>query len=109
MRISDRSSVVCSSVLCAQIGYGRRDMAEAIAEQVMRLSYHSSWNTAAEPSAVLARKLAVLAPGDLNHVSVTTGGSTAVDTAIRFTHFFNNVLGRPEKKRVLTREKASHG
>ncbi|HEY9547986.1 MAG TPA: aminotransferase [Kiloniellaceae bacterium] len=94
---------------CAQIGYGRRDMAEAIAEQVMRLSYHSPWNTAAEPSAVLARKLAELAPGDLNHVSFTTGGSTAVDTAIRFTHFFNNVLGRPEKKRVISREKAYHG
>ena len=94
---------------CTQIGYGRRDMAEAIAEQVMKLSYHSPWNTAGEPSAVLARKLAELAPGDLNHVSFTTGGSTAVDTALRFTHFFNNVLGRPEKKRVISREKAYHG
>jgi adenosylmethionine-8-amino-7-oxononanoate aminotransferase len=94
---------------CTQIGYGRRDMAEAIAEQVMKLSYHSPWNTAGEPSALLARKLAELAPGDLNHVSFTTGGSTAVDTALRFTHFFNNVLGRPEKKRVISREKAYHG
>ncbi|MGF1593066.1 MAG: aminotransferase [Kiloniellaceae bacterium] len=94
---------------CTQIGYGRRDMAEAIADQVMKLSYHSPWNTAGEPSAMLARKLAELAPGDLNHVSFTTGGSTAVDTAIRFTHFFNNVLGRPEKKRVISREKAYHG
>src|SRR3546814_9476928 len=75
----------------------------------MRLSYHSPWNTAAEPSAVLARKLAELAPGDLNHVSFTTGGSTAVDTAIRFTHFFNNVLGPPAQKRVISREKAYHG
>ncbi len=94
---------------CSQIGYGRRDMAEAIADQVMKLSYHSPWNTAGEPSALLARKLAALAPGDLNHVSFTTGGSTAVDTAIRFTHFFNNLLGRPEKKRVISREKAYHG
>ncbi len=94
---------------CAQIGYGRRDMADAIAEQVMKLAYHSPWNTAGEPSAMLARKLAELAPGDLNHVSFTTGGSTAVDTAIRFIHFYNNVLGRPEKKRVISREKAYHG
>ena len=94
---------------CSQIGYGRRDMAEAIADQVMKLSYHSPWNTAGEPSALLAHKLAALAPGDLNHVSFTTGGSTAVDTAIRFTHFFNNLLGRPEKKRVISREKAYHG
>lgn len=94
---------------CTQIGYGRRDMADAIADQVMKLAYHSPWNTAGEPSALLARKLAELAPGDLNHVSFTTGGSTAVDTAIRFIHFYNNVLGRPEKKRVISREKAYHG
>lgn len=94
---------------CTQIGYGRRDMADAIADQVMKLSYHSPWNTAGEPSALLARKLAELSPGDLNHVSFTTGGSTAVDTAVRFVHFYNNVLGRPEKKRVISREKAYHG
>ncbi len=94
---------------CAQIGYGRHDMAEAIAAQVVKLAYHSPWNTAGEPSAVLAHRLADLAPGDLNHVSFTTGGSTAVDTALRFTHFYNNVLGRPEKKRVISREKAYHG
>ena len=94
---------------CTQIGYGRREMADAIADQVMKLAYHSPWNTAGEPSALLARKLAELAPGDLNHVSFTTGGSTAVDTAVRFIHFYNNVLGRPEKKRVISREKAYHG
>lgn len=94
---------------CTQIGYGRRDMAEAIADQVMKLAYHSPWNTAGEPSALLARKLAELSPGDLNHVSFTTGGSTAVDTAVRFIHLYNNVLGRPEKKRVISREKAYHG
>src|SRR3546814_11990330 len=69
----------------------------------------SPWNTAGEPSALLARKLAELAPGDLNHVSFTTGGSTAVDTALRFTHFFNNVLGRPETKTIISREQAYHG
>ena len=94
---------------CTQIGYGRRDMADAIAEQVMRLSYHSPWNTASEPSALLAKKLADLAPGDLNTVFFTTGGSTAVDTALRFVHFYNNRLGRPAKKVVISREKAYHG
>ena len=94
---------------CTQIGYGRRDMAEAIAEQVMRLSYHSPWNTASEPGALLAKKLADLAPGDLNTVFFTTGGSTAVDAALRFMHFYNNRLGRPEKKVAISREKAYHG
>lgn len=94
---------------CTQIGNGRKDMAEAIAEQVMTLSYYSPWNTTAEPAAVLAHKLAQLAPGDLNHVFLTTGGSTAVDSALRFAQFYNNLLGRPEKKMIISREGAYHG
>ena len=94
---------------CSQIGYGRREMADAVAEQIMQLSYHSPWNTASEPSAVLAKKLADIAPGDLNNVFFVTGGSTAVDSAVRFMHFFNNRLGRPDKKIVLAHEKAYHG
>ena len=63
----------------------------------------------AAPSALLAKKLAGFAPGDLKHVFFTTCGSTAVDSAIRFVHFYNNVLGRPRKKKVISREKSYHG
>lgn len=94
---------------CVQIGYGRRDMADAIAEQVMTLPYTSPWTTVTEPSALLAKKIADMAPGDLNNVFFTTGGSTAVDTAIRTVHFLNNRLGRPDKKIVIAREKGYHG
>lgn len=94
---------------CVQIGYGRKEMAEAIAQQVMKLPYTSPWTSTTEPSAVLAKKLATMAPGDLNNVFFTTGGSTAVDTALRTVHFLNNRLGRPEKKIVLAREKGYHG
>ncbi len=94
---------------CVQIGHGRREMAAAIAEQAMRLSYNSPWGFANEPAARLARKLAELSPGDLNTVMFTTGGSTAVDTALRFTHFYNNRLGRPDKKIVISRERSYHG
>jgi putrescine aminotransferase len=92
-----------------QIGYGRRDMAEAIAEQAMKLAYHSPWAFASEPSALLARKLASFAPGDLNTVFYTTGGSSAVDSALRFAQFYNNLRGRPEKKLFLARERGYHG
>lgn len=92
-----------------QIGYGRREMADAIADQVMQLPYASPWFTTTSPAAELAEKVAALAPGDLNTVMFTTGGSTAVDTAIRTMHFLNNRLGRPEKKIVLAREKGYHG
>ncbi len=92
-----------------QIGYGRREMADAIAGQVMKLAYHSPWAFASEPSAVLAKRLAEMAPGDLNSVFYTTGGSSAVDSALRFAQFYNNLRGRPEKKLFLAREKGYHG
>jgi adenosylmethionine-8-amino-7-oxononanoate aminotransferase len=94
---------------CVQIGYGRPEMADAIAKQAMKLPYASPWTTVTEPSSILAKKIAELAPGDLNNVFFTTGGSTAVDTAIRTMHFMNNRLGRPDKKIVLAREKGYHG
>lgn len=94
---------------CTQIGYGREEMATAIAEQVLKLPYTSPFTNTTEPSSILAKKLADMAPGDLNNVFFTTGGSTAVDTAIRTMHFMNNRLGRPEKKIVLAREKGYHG
>ena len=90
---------------CTQIG----EMADAIADQVMQLCYSSPWNTANEPAAILAEKIASITPGDLNRVFFTTGGSTAVDSALRFTHIYNNLLGRPEKKHIISRERAYHG
>ncbi len=94
---------------CVQIGYGREEMANAIAKQVLKLPYASPWTNTTEPSALLAKKIADLAPGDLNNVFFTTGGSTAVDTALRAVHFLNNRLGRTGKKIVIAREKGYHG
>ncbi|MGI9353141.1 MAG: aminotransferase [Rhizobiaceae bacterium] len=92
-----------------QVGYGREDMAEAIAEQARKLPYFSPFTLSSSPSAILAGELAKRTPGDLNNVFFTTGGSTAVDTAIRFVHFRNNILGKPDKKIIISRQKAYHG
>lgn len=94
---------------CLNIGHRRKEMADAIAAQVMELPYNSPWSLANSPAANLAAKLAELSPGDLNHVFFTTGGSTAVDTALRFICFRNNLLGKPGKKHFLTRENGYHG
>ncbi len=94
---------------CVQIGYHRREMAEAIADQVMRMPYMNPFSLTSAPPARLAARLAQMAPGDLKHVFLTTGGSTAVDTALRFVHFYNNVKGRPEKKHIISRANAYHG
>ena len=94
---------------CTQIGHNRREIADAIFEQALKLSYNSPWYTVNGPSAQLAQRIAHLTPGDLNHIFFTGGGSTAVDSALRFVQFFNNVLGRPEKKIILCRIDGYHG
>ena len=94
---------------CVNIGHGRKEMADAIAEQAIKLCYLSPWSLGTAPSALFAEKIAEVSPGDLNHVFVTTGGSTAVDSALRFVFFYNNALGRPEKKQIISRIGAYHG
>lgn len=94
---------------CVQLGYGNSEIAEAMATQAREMAYFSPFNNSGSVSAKLAHKIASLTPGDLNHVFFTTGGSTAVDTALRFVQFRNNVLGKPEKKMILSRQKAYHG
>ncbi len=94
---------------CVQIGYGREEMAEAMADQARQLAYFSPFSTTNAVSARLAHEIATRTPGDLNRVFFTTGGSTAVDTAIRFVHFRNNLLGRPDRKIIISRDRAYHG
>lgn len=94
---------------CAQVGYGRKEIVDAIAHQAMTLPYASPWYMATSPAARLAEKIATLTPGDLNRIFFTTGGSTAVDSALRFSEFYNNVLGRPNKKRIIVRYDGYHG
>ncbi|MEZ7812913.1 MAG: putrescine aminotransferase [Paracoccaceae bacterium] len=94
---------------CTQIGYGRKEMADAIAAQVLKIPYSSPFTSATEPSVLLCKKLAEMAPGDLNNVFLTTGGSTAVDTALRTMQYMNNRRGKPQKKIILAREKGYHG
>lgn len=94
---------------CTQVGYGSKPIADAIAAQAMRICYNSPWYSLNGPSAELARRIARETPGDLDHVFFTTGGSSAVDSALRFVQFYNNVLGRPYKKKIICRIDGYHG
>ncbi|THD82954.1 aminotransferase [Aliigemmobacter aestuarii] len=95
---------------CTNIGQGRKEMADAIAAQVERLAFSNTFvDTTNEPSAMLAAKLAELAPGDLNRVHFTTGGSTAVDTAYRMVQYCQHCMGRPEKTQIIARNMSYHG
>lgn len=94
---------------CVQVGYGRDEIADAMADQARKLAYFSPFNNTNSVTANFANEIAKRTPGDLNHVFFTTGGSTAVDTALRFIHFRNNLLGKPNKKKIISRQKAYHG
>ena len=94
---------------CMQLGYGRPEIAEAMAEQARKMAYCSPFSESNSITAILAHEIAERTPGDLNTVFFSTGGSTAVESAIRFVHFRNNVLGKPSKKKIISREHAYHG
>jgi adenosylmethionine-8-amino-7-oxononanoate aminotransferase len=94
---------------CTNLGHRRAELAQVMYDQAIALSYNTPWYTMSSPSAELAERLAGHAPGDLSHVFLTTGGSSAVETALRFMQFFNNVRGRREKKLILSRGGAYHG
>ena len=94
---------------CMQTGYGRQEIADAVSQQIMTLGFASAFNVVNEREVELARRIAEKTPGDLNRVFFTTGGSTAVDSALRLCQLANNIKGLPEKKHILTRDKAYHG
>lgn len=94
---------------CVNLGHRRPELAQVLYDQAMALSYNTPWYTMNTASAVLAERLAAHAPGDLGHVFFTTGGSSAVETALRFMQFTNNVRGRRDKKLILSRGGAYHG
>jgi len=94
---------------CVNAGHRNRELAEVMAAQAMELSYNSPWYTTNAPSAILSARLAGHAPDGVDHVFYTTGGSSAVETALRFMQFANNVKGRPEKKLIVSRQGGYHG
>lgn len=99
-----------AGIWCMNIGYGRADMAQTIADQVMRVPYYNVFtDTVTPPVAELAAKLADLSPGNLNNVFFSTGGSVANDSAIRVIHHYFNRLGKPNKKKIISRMDGYHG
>ena len=95
---------------CTNIGLGRPEMAQAIAAQAERLAFSNTFvDMTNDPAAQLSAKLASLAPGDLNRVHFTTGGSTAIDTAARMVQYYQSCMGRPAKMGLVARDYSYHG
>lgn len=95
---------------CVNVGYGHQSIVDAAAEQMQRLPYATGYfHFGSEPAIRLAAELAELAPGDLNHVFFTLGGSDAVDSVIRLVRYYYNALGKTEKKHFIALQAGYHG
>jgi len=95
---------------CVNIGYGRRELAEVAARQMLDLPFYNTFfQTSHVPAIALSARLAQLAPGDLNHVFFAGSGSEANDTNIRMVRHYWASLGKPEKSVIISRRNAYHG
>jgi adenosylmethionine-8-amino-7-oxononanoate aminotransferase len=98
-----------SALFCVNIGHGRGDIAQAGADQAKELGFFTNWSYAHPQSIELAARVASLAPGDLNRVFFTSGGSEAVETAVKLARQYHKVTGHPNKTKLIAREIAYHG
>jgi adenosylmethionine-8-amino-7-oxononanoate aminotransferase len=98
-----------SALFCVNIGHGRADVAQAGADQARELGFFTNWSYAHPRAIELAAKVASLTPGDLNRVFFTSGGSEAVESAIKLVRQYHKVTGHPNKTKIVAREIAYHG
>ena len=95
---------------CVNAGYGHESIVEAAAEQMRKLPYATGYfDLGAEAPIRLAAALAERAPGDLNHVYFTLGGSDAVDSTIRFVRYYWHAKGQPARDQFISVEQGYHG
>lgn len=95
---------------CINLGHGRDEIADAMGEQARKMAYFNTFGHSTNvPAALLAARIAERAPGPLNHVFYSTGGSTANDTAVRLIHYYFNRLGKHAKKKIISRNDGYHG
>jgi putrescine---pyruvate transaminase len=95
---------------CVNIGYGRDELVDAMAEQARRLPYSNSFvDMGNVPATELAAALAAIAPGTLNHVFYSTSGSCAMDSAIRLAHYYHSRRGEGSRRHIIARRNSYHG
>ena len=98
-----------SGLFTVQVGHGRRELAAAAARQAETLEYFPIWSYAHPPAIELAARVAGLAPGDLNRVFFTSGGSEAVESAWKLARQYFRAIGESRRYKVIARRTAYHG
>lgn len=99
-----------AGLYCVNAGYGRREVANAIAAQAHKLSYYHAYaGHGSEPAIRLAKMIIDRAPDHMSRVYFGLSGSDANETNIKLVWYANNILGRPEKKKIISRWRGYHG
>jgi len=98
-----------SALYCVNAGHGRPEFAAAAAAQMAELDFFTTWSYAHPRAIELATRIAALAPGDLNRVFFTSGGSEAVESALKLSRAYHRLTGNAQKTKVIAREVAYHG
>ena len=99
-----------AGLYCVNVGYGRQEIAEAIAEQARELAYYHSYvGHGTEASITLAKMILDRAPDHMSKVYFGLGGSDANETNVKLVWYYNNILGRPQKKKIISRWRGYHG
>ncbi|MDT8344222.1 MAG: aminotransferase class III-fold pyridoxal phosphate-dependent enzyme, partial [Thermohalobaculum sp.] len=92
-----------AGLYCVNVGYGRREIADAIAKQAHELSYYHAYvGHGTEASITLAKMILDRAPQGMSKVYFGLGGSDANETNIKLIWYMNNILGRPAKKKIIS-------
>jgi L-2,4-diaminobutyrate transaminase len=95
---------------CVNVGYGRVELAEAMRDHAERLGYYHAFSSmGTEAPGLLAERIIEMAPPGMSKVFFGCTGSDANDTQVKLVWFYNNVLGRPEKKKIIARSRGYHG
>jgi 4-aminobutyrate---pyruvate transaminase len=99
-----------SGLWCLSLGYGEERLIEAAANQMHKLPYyHTFTQKVSDVTIDLAEKLVGMAPVPMSKAYFCNSGSEANDTAVKMVWYFNNALGRPQKKKIISRMKGYHG
>ena len=99
-----------AGLACVNIGWGRDEVVDAMAAQARELAYYQTFHGMSnEPAIRLADRLLDLVPGDMARVAFGCSGSDANDTQVKLVRYFNNLRGRPEKKKIISRHGGYHG
>jgi len=99
-----------AGLYCVNVGYGRTEIADAIADQARELAYYHAYvGHGTEASITLSKMILDRAPAGMSKVYFGLGGSDANETNVKLIWYYNNILGRPEKKKIISRWRGYHG